>query len=313
MMKIDDLLVVLTVGTPTTHRSLSVYPLERQMVSATAAYLVLDEALATTRFRITEVSESGAVPRLLALNWIDSPVFLLDGEELVGAKQNRVLNLSIMLASNSKTEIPVSCVEAGRWHVESPTFRSADRVQFARGRAQKMEQVSRSLCLNGKAVSDQLAVWNEISVKAARMNVVSATGAMGALFESRKHSLQNYLDAIPITDNQVGAVYAIGATIVGIEVFDSNATFKKLAGKLIASYALDAMEVGYAAEPPDARAVHTFISSVHAAPRHRLPMVGVGETVRLSSDEIVGAALEQDGRCVHLTAFRREMFGEACG
>jgi hypothetical protein len=92
------------------------------------------------------------------LREIASSVFLLDGEELVGAKQNRVLNLSLMVAPQSKTEIPVSCVESGRWRMESHSFQAADRVQFARGRAQKMEQVSRSLCLGGEAMSDQAAV-----------------------------------------------------------------------------------------------------------------------------------------------------------
>jgi hypothetical protein len=115
MNTIDTLIAVLTVGSPARHRCLSVYPLISGGNCANATYLVLDDALATGRFRITEVSEGGSVPRLLAINDTSSPVFLLDGEELVGAKQNRVLNLSVMLAPNSKTEIPVSCVEAGRW------------------------------------------------------------------------------------------------------------------------------------------------------------------------------------------------------
>ena len=148
-------------------------------------------------FRITEVSDSGSVPQLLAINDNGSPIFLLDGEELVGAKQNRVLNLSIMLAPKSKTEIPVSCVEAGRWRTESHAFRTAQRVQFARGRAQKMEQVSRSLSLNGEALSDQTAVWDAISEKSARMSVASPTGAVAALFESHRDDLQGYLNAIP--------------------------------------------------------------------------------------------------------------------
>jgi len=94
MNTIDDLMAAVTVGSPARHRNLSVYPLRSKGRGATAAYLVLDDALATGRFRITEVSQSGSVPRLLAINDNGSPVFLLDGEELVGAKQNRVLNLS---------------------------------------------------------------------------------------------------------------------------------------------------------------------------------------------------------------------------
>ena len=308
MKKIDDLITVVTVGSPARHEALSVYPLTYAGGCAAPTYLVLDEALATGRFHITEVSEGGSVPRLLAINDNNTPVFLLDGEELVGAKQNRVLNLSVMLAPNSRTEIPVSCVEAGRWRAESHSFGAAQRVQFARGRAQKMEQVSRSLLLNGEALSDQAAVWDAISAKSARMCVTSSTGAMAALFESCRDDLRNYLGAVPATNGQLGAAYAIGDNLVGIEVFDSDATFNKLAAKLLAGYALDAIEVKRPGTPPDVGVVRAFVESVCIAARHQAATVGIGATVRLAANDLVGAALEVAGKCVHLAAFRRQAF-----
>jgi hypothetical protein len=305
---IKDLIAAVAVGTPARHGSLAVFPLRSACQHATAVYLVLDDALATGQFRIAEVSESGSVPQLLAVNHNDSQVFLLDGEELVGAKQNRVLNLSIMLAPNSETEIPVSCVEAGRWRTESSSFHTEQRVQFARGRVQKMEQVSRSLRMSGEARSDQSAIWNEITEKSARMNVESPTGAMAALFESRNDDFRGYFDAIPTFDGQIGAAYAIGETLLGIDVFDSDATFRKLAPKLLASYALDAMEVERHGAPPDSRAVNEFIQSVCAVAPQPSTTVGMGEMVRLSTGDLVGAALQVDGCCVHLAAFRRQAF-----
>ncbi|MBO0757879.1 MAG: hypothetical protein J2P54_18695 [Bradyrhizobiaceae bacterium] len=313
MTTIDDLIAAVIVEAPAKYRALSVFPLRWETKRQAAVYLVLNEALATGKFRITEVSESGAVPRLLALNLSDSHIFLLDGEELVGAKQNRVLNLSMMLAPNSRTEIPVSCVEAGRWRRESHAFGTADRVHFARGRAQKMEQVSRSLHLSGEAASDQTAVWNAISAKSARMRVASPTGAMAALFESRRDDLQDYLDAIPTVEGQCGAVYALGGVVVAMEIFDSDTTFKKLARKLVASYALDAMELDQTGDLPDADAARSFIHSVRVASRERSGAVGVGKTVRISGGDLVGAALELDGRCVHLSAFGRSAFADQDG
>ena len=58
----------------------------------------------------------------------------------------------------------------------------------------------------------------------------------------------------------------------------------------------------------DARAVNAFIQSVRAAARQPSTTVGIGEMVRLSASDLVGAALQVDGCCVHLAAFRRQAF-----
>jgi hypothetical protein len=142
-------------------------------------------------------------------------------------------------------------------------------------------------------------------MKSARMNVSSPTGAMRKIYEDRQGEVQNYLDSIPTEAGQIGAAYAVGGTLIGLEIFHAEATFRKLAGKLAASYALDAMEVNNPAEPPDGNAVRAFIESVRSAPQQRSTTVGLGETVRLSTDQTVGAALEVDGCCVHLAAFSR--------
>jgi hypothetical protein len=304
MNTINDLIAVVTVGAPTWHRGLSVFPLKSKVHRTAASYLVLDDALTTNQFRMTEISEYGSVNQLLAINETGSRVFLLDGEELVGAKQDRVLNTSIMLAPKSRIEIPVSCVEHGRWRVESDSFRTEQRVQFARGRARKMEEVSRSL--RGEPDQIQSAVWGEISAKSGRMNVQSPTEAMGTMFDSRHDDLWSYLDAIPTFNGQIGAAYAIGGSLQGIEVFDSDVTFRKLAPKLLTSYALDALEHQHPAAPPDSSPVNAFIQSVRAAAHQPSTTVGIGEMVRLSAGGLVGAALQVDGCCVHLAAFHHQ-------
>jgi len=62
--------------------------------------------------RITEVTESGSVPFLQVANGADRPLLLLDGEELIGAKQNRILNTTVLVAGHTEVTIPVSCVES---------------------------------------------------------------------------------------------------------------------------------------------------------------------------------------------------------
>jgi hypothetical protein len=55
-------------------------------------------------------------------------VLILDGEELVGAKQNRIVNTTILVAAGAEIVIPVSCVEQGRWTYKSDAFSSKHRV-----------------------------------------------------------------------------------------------------------------------------------------------------------------------------------------
>ncbi len=86
---------------------------------------------------VTEVSQSGSVPELKVVNKADVPVLLLDGEELAGAKQNRVLNTTILLMEHSETIIPVSCTEHGRWDYATPSFSESGNVMAHQLRARK--------------------------------------------------------------------------------------------------------------------------------------------------------------------------------
>ncbi len=106
---------------PITHRGIVVVPLFPRRDPG-AAYTTLDPAL-RRGLRITETSAAGSVPELVVANPLDEWVLLYDGEELVGAKQNRILNLTVLVAAESVTPIPVSCVEAGRWDRRSPGVR----------------------------------------------------------------------------------------------------------------------------------------------------------------------------------------------
>jgi len=113
-MSIKTFINDLQVGQARRHQNLVAYPL---LCAASGAlnYLTLDEALKTGRFKVGEISIAGHVPELSVANGLSQPVLLLDGEELTGAKQNRVLNLSIMIPPETDMMIPVSCVESGRW------------------------------------------------------------------------------------------------------------------------------------------------------------------------------------------------------
>lgn len=304
MNAIADIFSVIRIGEMQQHKALSVFPLLMSpQCDLSPCYLLLDQALASGNFKISEVSESGVVPTLRAENGLDQPVFLLDGEELVGAKQNRVLNISILVPAFSAIEIPVSCVERGRWSRRTANFRSSGRTQFAEARARKMRSVSDSLASDQGAKSDQRDVWYAIAAKAQRMKVQSETGAMSDIFERHTVDISAYTEALMPVENAVGAIFAIGERVVGVDLFDKAGTYRVTAPKIIAGYALDAEEVKVPVDVPSSAKVGQMLASLAEMTGSEYAAPGDGSTIRLSGGDLFGAALVVNQHCVHLAAF----------
>ena len=155
---------------PLRHGALTVVPMLAPMLSE-ARWLTLVEA--GDQVRITEVDEAGAVPQLKVVNLTAQALLLLDGEELVGAKQNRVLNTTVLVAAKSELTIPVICVEQGRWGYRGRHFASSDASLFASVRQKKAAWVTRSLRAGRGHMADQGGVWDELASKAAEHGVLS--------------------------------------------------------------------------------------------------------------------------------------------
>jgi hypothetical protein len=307
MKVIIDTASKVKIGTPTTFRNLTVFPLLAGNGTA-ADYLTLDEALSQKCATITEVSEGGSVPELKFVNSSGKRIFLLDGEELVGAKQNRVLNLSILVPAGKTIVIPVSCVEAGRWHHRSREFSSAPRAHYAEGRSRKMAQVSESMRSSGRRTSNQGEVWRDISAKFSKFGSSSPTSAMSDIYEQQSGRLEEYVGSFAPAASQVGAVFVINGKIVGLDLFDFPETFKKLLPKLLRSYGLDALDraasASVEAQPlPSDVEVDKFLKEVMAAKAEEFPAIGQGQDLRLTGSALTGAALAADDRVVHLSAF----------
>lgn len=303
---IETTLSSLGLGAAAGFRNLTIFPLLVKS-PGDADYLLLDEALGQGLAQVTEVSEHGSVPELFFDNHADKPVLLVDGEELVGAKQNRVLNLSILVAAGKKVVIPVSCVEAGRWQYRGRHFTASRHKLYAAARAKKMAQVSESLRSARSRRSDQGAIWDDISEKMARMKAESSTASMEDIYVQREDDMESYVNAFAARPGQAGAVFAINGEVVGAELFDSPATFAKYFGKLLWSYAMDAVDVDEAKPvAPVEDAVRSFLSEMIAAAAQRFAAVGEGQDLRLTGERLAGGALVAGERVVHLAAFRVE-------
>jgi hypothetical protein len=303
MNTIQDTLATLTLGDPTTFLNLTLFPLLGR-TGYERDYLTLATAVRAGTASIREISEGGSVPELLLKNTGKEPVLVLDGEELIGAKQNRTANVTILVPSGKTVRVPVTFVESGRWGYHSREFKTSEQVHFKRGRANKMTSVTTSLKQAGTRIADQGSVWTDISSKAMRMRVSAPTNAMADVFETHRTRLQDYVGAFNPQPEQTGAVFAIGDRIEGLEIFDCSQTLTEMLPKLIRSYAIDAIEaVRSQREIPTVDSAQGFIERLVAAKVETYKAVGVGTEVRVSAPGVIAAGLVAEGRLVHLAAF----------
>lgn len=307
MEMMDKYIETLKQGGKQTHLNMTLLPL----LSADGGnpdYLILEEALAEGAVEIKEVSEGGSVPDLKLVNKGPQKVLVVDGEELVGAKQNRIVNATFLIAGNAEMAIPVSCVEQGRWSYRSHRFASGEKVMPASLRLVHQREVAINLQEGVGYRSNQGMIWDELAAKSERMGVRSPTGAMADLFQEQKDRLGEYLKAFHLIDCQTGALFAIHGQVVGLECFGHQKTFAKFFAKLVQSYAMDALD--WLEEPKETRvpgeSMKGFLEGVRNSPGKFYPSLGLGESLRFQNTAVAGAALVHEEKILHLSAFACE-------
>ena len=290
-------------GKPKTSGALTLVPLFGGLLAK--EYIVGADAFAEGQLEIIEVDHHGDVTHLEAYNVAISPVLLIDGEHLEGAKQNRVLNATVLLAPSRKTILPVACVEEGRWHYEDrPDFQSSGDFAYGRLRSRNAAAKANNLRATGQREVDQGEVWADVSLKHQEAGSVSATGAMRDAFEHRRVEVDDIKLAFSEPEaGQTGVVACIGGRPVALDAFDRPETLATLWPRLLSGYSLDA--VGHDQTAIDKDAVGTFLSSAAIAGATGHEGLGLGMDVLITGESVVGNALTWESGIVHLALFAR--------
>ena len=299
------LLNKVSLGSPSTYRNLMLTPILAKIGPLLGAEPTsLEEALAAGSIKVTEVSAEGHVPELRVKNSGQVPVLILDGEELVGAKQNRIVNVTILVPPQSDILIPVSCIEAGRWAYSSPSFAAAGRVLSHKIRSRKAEFVTKNLKERNLRFSDQRAVWDGVGQMLFALGTASHTTALSDGYDSRANAIDGFLDAFKLQPGQIGVIYRFGGALAGLDLFGSERIFARAFPKLVRGSALQAL-AGFDKFHGTQAEDRQFLHAVLNAKTDRFPAVGLGEELRFDTKEIGGGALAINGGLVHLFAFPR--------
>jgi len=306
--RLTDLLSDIFVEEPIVYRSLRLIPLRFKRASV-LEYLTFDDTSSEGLITVEETSTSGTVAELRVRNSAKNYVFIPEGTTLVGAKQNRVVNLSVMLAPDTVTVIPVSCVERGRWRFLTLQFAASG---FADGplRAKMCRGATQSLKRTGKVHVDQQEVWSHVDGMLQGAGACSPTAAYHALYEKWQPEFADYEPRLRLPENACGVAVEVDDLLVAVDLFDKPNTLHRLWPRLVRSYLVTALSPTV----PNGKKsdVKGFLERVLSADDESYEPVGVGTTIRLSNDEAVGAALMCEGRLIHLSVFANGMPDPRC-
>lgn len=303
---IRDYLAGLKFGEMQSFKNMGILPIFMP-INGSPDYLTLKEALDTKHLIITEVDQSGSVPILKVINTANQLILLLDGEELIGAKQNRVLNTSILLEQNSKTLIPVSCTEQGRWAYTSAAFDYSEAFMSHSARSGKLRTVSSSLHEGRGHTSDQGQVWAEIEKLHLAAGTSSPTRAMRDVYTAKTKELEAYLQAFAYVPQQQGLLVFINGEVVGFDIVSRETAYKAVHPQFVKSYAMDALlqTTEQTAEPSATKATN-FLQKAMRCNESRFEAVGQGYDYRFEGPMVIGSVLVHTERVIHMAFFKAD-------
>ncbi len=294
-MKVLD--VDVQVGDGVAIGGLTVFPLIGGTVDG-PPYLTGPEAFAAGLIEVSEL-DPPEVPFLAVTNLADVPILLVEGEMLIGGDQNRTMNVTVLCPPRSMIDVPVSCVEAGRWGSRR-TMSTSSRHAPGSLRSAKTANLEARTTDDSYRRSNQQLVWNEVERQSAAHSVQSETAALDDVQDEVEDRIAGQLDLCSPVAGQVGVVCSVGDRVVGVDLFDRPSTLDKYLRGIISGHALDApMEAG---DPASIGAVEHFLNQVDAAARETGNGVGLGEEILLRSD-VAGIGLAYKDRLVHLAAY----------
>ncbi len=321
MGEIQNYVKKLELGKTQVHKNMKIVPLMGK--NSGLEYLTFDEAVNSG----LQISETGSVPTLHFKNNTGKEVLILQGEYVIGGKQNRMVASNVYMAKNFDGDIPVRCVEQGRWHfgggsvfptglrvrdenwpfptdggVYGPNWLHHDSnlsgdTSFKSGR-----MASRAVMF--AAAAGQGEVWNQVNYLSADHNVKSATQNLDDVFREKQGDLGEYISGFEYAPGSVGMVVAFqdksGQIRYGVDMFDQGETMKKNFRKLLESYALEAI-AGGANIKGTKKDAEEFLSKIQKAKFDEKKPISLGRDFVILGNGIEGLALQYEKTPLYVT------------
>jgi len=267
--------------------------------------LLAHQAIEAELLEILEKGE-GEVQELQALNKGQTPVVILEGETLVGCKQNRVVARSVILGKGKKVPIPVGCMEQGRWDWRSERFGTGAMRMSPSVRRSTSEEVRAAKRQHApRATVDQSRLWQDVGTTLDEAAVASGTSDYHAFIEERSHQARQRSQTLKRQPGQVGVLVMAGGEFLGLELTGHPDTWDQLADRTLPAFLMD---TAWTEGKPKARKTRrkealACLERIQQAQPALTEGLGLGKEIDLEDGGLAGSGLWHKNEVVHLAVF----------
>ena len=261
--------------------SIEFQPLKFLFKNKTKNLKSIDQLFDEDLVSVEEIGVDGRVGEVNVKNYSKDFLFVTDGEAIVGAKQNRIAERSVVVAPYFSQRIPVKCVEQYRWgYKEGTEFAKSDFVLHPKAREEKAE-----LLKKGENNKIQNAVWDNIECLSAKHEVECNSMNLGDILDnSKKYYDFDYFDRV--RELEFNAYIVSGAGRTFIEFFYDNEVCKHHVKKSIKGWMADNDDITKSIKINKEEVVKSFIKSEWT------------EEESISVEQAYSSDLKNNGRCV---------------
>ena len=261
--------------------SIEFQPLKFLFKNKTKNLKSIDQLFDEDLVSVEEIGVDGRVGEVNVKNFSKDFLFVTDGEAIVGAKQNRIAERSVVVAPYFSQRIPVKCVEQYRWgYKEGTEFAKSDFVLHPKAREEKAE-----LLKKGENNKIQNAVWDNIECLSAKHEVECNSMNLGDILDnSKKYYDFDYFDRV--RELEFNAYIVSGAGRTFIEFFYDNEVCKRHVKKSIKGWMADNDDITKSIKINKEEVVKSFIKSEWT------------EEESISVEQAYSSDLKNNGRCV---------------
>lgn len=270
-------------------------------------YITSSKAISRNFIEVTEINEGGSVNNLLIINHSNEYVFFSDGDFLIGAKQNRVLNTSVLLKPNFRQVVPVSCVESGRWGYTTRKFDKTDYSAPAKMRKDKSKEIKCNLDQKKSHYADQGKVWDNVNLYSEEININSPTSDFHFLYCSVPDYYEDKIKDFELCPESNGLAVFVKNKILTIDIFNRCDVYEEYFPKILKSSILDVHGYKDSEFAFDGKEIMNellkFLDNKDKMEFQEYPGVSAGIEKRYETNEISGFELVHENHLIHFTAF----------